>query len=119
MTVAVSKAREDNERRPYHLLVHQSLPVRLNVPATVAGRTANDAWWAVALISDQQVATMGGNKGDRKSYKATSSAKAAEALAAKGAGTAGFGGYVTAAVASHTASHDAAEAPAYSAIMPP
>jgi hypothetical protein len=42
---------------------------------------------------------MGGNKGDRKSYKATSSAKAAEALAAKGAGTAGFGGYVTSAVA--------------------
>lgn len=36
---------------------------------------------------------MGGKGGDRKSYKATSSAKAAEALAAKG-GTAGFGGCV-------------------------
>jgi hypothetical protein len=60
-----------------------------------ARRTANDAWWAVALITDQPAAIMGGNKGDRKSYKATSSAKAAEALAAKGAGTAAFGGYVT------------------------
>lgn len=35
---------------------------------------------------------MGGSKGDRKSYKGTSAAKAAEALAAKGVG-AGFGGY--------------------------
>eukprot|EP00775_Hariotina_reticulata_P010671 gene10671-10830_t len=35
---------------------------------------------------------MGGSKGDRKSYKATSSAKAAEALASKGAAV-GFGGF--------------------------